>query len=59
MQHLKSLNRDQVVLYGIEAHVCMRQTALDLLENDFGVHLVVDACSSMSTHDRNIGIQSM
>ena len=59
LDHLKSLKRDQVVLYGIEAHVCMRQTCFDLLENDFGVHLVVDTCSSMNLHDRNIGIKSM
>ena len=26
---------------------------------DYGVHLVVDACSSMNHHDRNVGIQSM
>ena len=59
LDHLKSLKRDQVVLYGIEAHVCMRQTCFDLLENDFGVHLVVDTCSSMNLHDRNVGIKSM
>ena len=51
--------RTQVVLYGIEAHVCMRQTCLDLLKMSYDVHVVVDACSSMNNHDRNTGIQSM
>ena len=37
----------------------MRQTCFDLLEKDYNVHLVVDACSSMNHHDRNVGIQSM
>ena len=59
LEYMRSLNRNQVVLYGIEAHVCMRQTCFDLLEHDFGVHLVVDTCSSMGLHDRNIGIKSM
>ena len=57
--HLESLNKTNVVLYGLEAHVCMRQTAFDLLERDMDVHLVVDACSSMGHHDRNVGISSM
>ena len=51
--------RDQVVLYGVEAHVCMKQTGLDLLEKDYAVHLVIDACSSMNHHDRNAGIQAL
>ena len=56
LAHLKSLNRTTVVLYGIEAHICMRQTALDLISHGFDVHIVVDCCSSMSHHDRHVGI---
>ena len=37
----------------------MRQTAFDLLEMGYDVHVVVDACSSMQQHDRNVGIESM
>lgn len=51
--------RNQVVLYGVEAQVCVRQTALDLLEMNYDVHLVVDAVSSMNHHDRNIAIESL
>ena len=57
--HFKSLNRRSAILYGIEAHVCVRQTALDLLEQGYEVHLVVDACSSMSWQDRAIALRSM
>lgn len=46
-------------MYGVETHVCVKQTALDLLERNYDVHLVVDAASSMSYHDRNIGLESM
>jgi len=45
--YIESLKRKSVVLYGVEAHICMKQTCLDLLARDFDVHLVVDACSSM------------
>lgn len=57
--YIESLKRKSVVLYGVEAHICMKQTCLDLLARDFDVHLVVDACSSMQLHDRNTGIQAM
>ena len=58
--HLMSLTgRRNAVLYGVEAHVCVRQTALDLLELNYDVHLVVDAVSSMNYHDRNIAIEGL
>ena len=56
---LKELERLNVVLYGFETHVCVKQTALDLLEMGYNVHLVVDAVSSMEHHDRNVGIESI
>jgi isochorismate hydrolase len=48
-----------VVLFGIEAHVCLQQTCLDLLENGRDVHVVVDACSSMKLYDREIALHRM
>jgi nicotinamidase-related amidase len=53
------LKRKNVVLYGIEGHVCVKQTCLDLLERDFSVTLVVDSISSSSYHDRTAGIEAM
>ena len=45
--------RSTVLLTGIEAHVCLLQTALDLLEDEFEVWVVTDACSSRTERNRD------
>lgn len=59
LDHIDSLDKKKVVLYGVEAHVCVKQTCLDLLERNFEVHLVIDAISSMGYHDRTVAIESL
>lgn len=56
---LKSLKRKQVLLAGMESHVCVYQTALDLLKNGYEVSVVADAVSSRSAENRRIGIDAM
>ncbi|QDU31193.1 Isochorismatase family protein [Anatilimnocola aggregata] len=55
--------RDQgiykVLVCGIEAHVCVQQTVLDLLSEGFRVYLAVDAISSRSTLDAEIAIRRL
>ena len=46
---LRNKNIKQVVIAGIEAHVCVQQTALDLIANNFQVNLAADAVSSRKT----------
>lgn len=46
-------SRDQILVAGCEAHVCLLQTALGLLEEEFEVWVVTDACSSRTERDRD------
>ena len=45
--------RSSIVVAGCEAHVCLLQTALDLLEDEFDVWVVTDACSSRTERNRD------
>jgi nicotinamidase-related amidase len=45
--------RSMIVIAGCEAHVCLLQTALELLEEEFDVWVVTDACSSRTERSRD------
>lgn len=45
--------RASIVIAGCEAHVCLLQTALDLIEDEFEVWVVTDACSSRTERNRD------
>ena len=51
--------RNQVVLAGLESHVCMLQTGLDLLARGFRVYVAEDSAGSGTQHDHEIGIQRL
>jgi nicotinamidase-related amidase len=50
---------DAFIVVGIEAHVCVQQTCLDLLEQGKAVHLIVDGVSSQQRLDREIALQRL
>ncbi len=52
-------NAKSAVIFGIEAHVCVQQTALDLIEMGYDVHLALDGISSQRAHDRDAAIRRM
>jgi len=48
-----------VVLFGVEAHVCIEQTAIDLMAKGYAVHIVADCTSSRSQEDRLLAFQRL
>ena len=57
MQVLKTSNRKQVMIAGIEAHVCVYQTAVDLIDLGYEVKIVADAVSSRTVDNKEIGLE--
>jgi nicotinamidase-related amidase len=51
--------RNQALVCGIEAHVCVNQTVLDLLERGVAVHVATDAVGSRTDANRAIGLERM
>ena len=52
-QEQQAIERPSIVIAGCEAHVCLLQTALELLEEEFEVWVVTDACSSRTERNRD------
>ncbi len=59
LDKLKSFGKKQIIVGGIEAHICVHQTVADLLENGFEVYVVKDACASRKKDDFKSGIKLM
>jgi len=51
--------RDQALVCGVETHVCVNQTVLDLLGTGAGVQVAVDAVASRSPANRELGLERM
>ncbi len=59
MTRLSSFGRRQVVMAGIETHVCVLQSALGLRENGFEVFVVAEACSSRRPESERAALARM
>jgi nicotinamidase-related amidase len=59
MKKLEALNRRQVLVAGIEAHICVYQTAVGLRERGYEVQVVADAVSSRTLENKEIGLAKM
>ncbi len=55
---LKNLRRQRVILCGMEAHVCVQQTAIDLMK-DYFVYVCADAICSRHRHDHKVAVERM
>jgi nicotinamidase-related amidase len=56
---LNQWNRDSYLIVGIEAHVCLQQTCLDLLAQGKQVHVIADGVSSQQAYDREVALQRL
>jgi nicotinamidase-related amidase len=59
MKKLKESGKKNVILCGIESHVCVLQTTLDLIENGYQPVLIEDCVSSRNLNDKNIAVERM
>lgn len=56
---LKQLNKKQIILFGIETHICVHQTANALIENGFDVIIARDACGSRKEEEYSFALEQM
>ena len=56
---LSKSGRNQVLICGVETHICVNQTALDLKLLDYQVHVAVDALSSRKFEQHKLGMEKM
>ena len=58
-EKLDSLNKKKVVIFGIETHICVYQTVVDLLESGYEVFVVSDCCASRKEFNHNCALELM
>ena len=56
---LQTIKRKTVILFGIEAHICVYQTSIDALAKDYNVVVVTDAVSSRTLENKTTGLNQM
>jgi nicotinamidase-related amidase len=59
LREIKKLNRKQVLIAGIESHICVYQTTADLIAEGYEVFGVSDAISSRTAENRDTGLKMM
>lgn len=59
IEKFRTAGRPKILLAGIESHVCVQQTALDLLALDFRVYIAADAVSSRYRIDHDFALQRL
>ncbi|HEY9756158.1 MAG TPA: hydrolase [Oculatellaceae cyanobacterium] len=58
-ESLRIAGRNQIMVCGIEAHVCVNQTVHDLLARNYSVHIVEDAISSRDLNNKDVALRKM
>ena len=56
---LRALDRRQTIVCGMEAHVCVLQSVLGLMESGYDVHVIADAVTSRTERNRDLALDRM
>lgn len=58
-ERIASYGKKQIVIFGIETHICVHQTAAALIEEGYEVYVIKDACASRNKYEFKQGIEAM
>ncbi|MFQ6617006.1 MAG: hydrolase [Fidelibacterota bacterium] len=58
-EKIESYGRKEVLICGIEAHVCVYQTSVDLIDRGYGVHIVTDAVMSRKRENYDVAMANL
>lgn len=56
---MKLNNIKTFVLFGLEGHICIEQTAMDLLREKYDVHIIADCVQSRTVYDRKLALKRL
>jgi isochorismate hydrolase len=59
VDEIKATGRNQIIITGMETHICVNQTVMDLLQHDTQVYVVEDAVRCRWENSHRIGIEKM
>lgn len=59
LDKIKAYGKKQIVICGIETHICVHQTAAELMDAGFEVFVAKDACASRNKYEFKQGIEAM
>ena len=59
VEEFNKLNKKNIVIFGIETHVCVYYSVVHLLENGYNVYVVADACTSRTKENKEIALEQM
>ena len=59
VSEFNSLNKKNIIVFGIETHVCVYYSVFHLIQNGYSVYVVADACSSRTNESKKIALKQM
>lgn len=56
---LRNQHKKQIIIFGIETHICVLQTAFELINNGYEVFVAQDACASRTEHNNSAALKRL